>query len=100
MRLVYNTTFIIQEEIESEWIEFMKEHYISPLQENRVTIDILFSKVSIDQPDGKTYSLQLIFDSEDKMNLFVSQHLPHIEKKIITHYKNRYLCFSSQLYEL
>lgn len=62
--------------------------------------DIIFTKVSIDQPEGKTYSLQLVFNSEEQQNHFLDEWLPDIEKKIIQIFSNRYLCFSSILTEI
>ncbi len=100
MRTIFNTTFIINETIEKDWIAFMREHYISYLHLHKLTKDILFTKVSIDQPEGKTYSLQLVFDTFQAMEYFLKHHLSTIEEKLITHYKNNYLCFSSTLTEI
>ena len=95
MRIIYNTSFIIDEDIETAWIGFIRKNYISVLQTNRLCEDIIFTKVSIDQPEGKTYSLQLVFNSEEQQNHFLDEWLPDIEKKIIQIFSNRYLCFSS-----
>lgn len=82
------------------WIGFIRKNYISVLQTNRLCEDIIFTKVSIDQPEGKTYSLQLVFNSEEQQNHFLDEWLPDIEKKIIQIFSNRYLCFSSILTEI
>lgn len=100
MRTIFNTSFIIDENIEEEWISFIREHYIAFLKENQLCNDIIFTKVSIDQPEGKTYSLQVIFDSEQQQNHFIENWLPAIENKIIRNYHNRYICFSSTLTEI
>lgn len=100
MRIIYNTSFIIDEDIETAWIGFIRKNYISVLQTNRLCEDIIFTKVSIDQPEGKTYSLQLVFNSEEQQNHFLDVWLPDIEKKIIQIFSNRYLCFSSILTEI
>ena len=100
MRIIYNTSFIIDEDIETAWIGFIRKNYISVLQTNRLCEDIIFTKVSIDQPEGKTYSLQLVFNSEEQQNHFLDEWLPDIEKKIIQIFSNRYLCFSSILTEI
>ena len=99
MRIIYNTSFIIDEDIETAWIGFIRKNYISVLQTNRLCEDIIFTKVSIDQPEGKTYSLQLVFNSEEQQNHFLDEW-PDIEKKIIQIFSNRYLCFSSILTEI
>ena len=53
MRIIFNTTFIVNESIETEWISFIRKYYLAYLRQNRLTQDILFTKVSIDQPEGK-----------------------------------------------
>ena len=82
MRIIYNTSFIIHENIEQEWVAFMRKHYIAVLQENKLCRDIIFTKVSIDQPEGKTYSLQLVFNTEEEQEHFLFNLMPTIEVKI------------------
>ena len=100
MRIIYNTSFIIDEAIEEEWIAFIRRHYMQPLQENKLCEDIIFTKVSIDQAEGKTYSLQVVFSSEERQNYFLQTWLPTIEEQISKQFSNRYLYFSSVLTEL
>ena len=101
MRIIFNTTFIIEESIENEWITFMRENHINQMSDDRqLCNDIIFTKVSIDQPEGKTYSVQIIFDNEQQQNLFMENRLPAFENKLIEKFKNHYLCFSSVLTEI
>ena len=100
MRHIYNTTFIVEEKIEREWVAYMQEHYIRPVLSSEVPADTIFTKVSIDQPEGKTYSLQLVFSSEQALNRFLEHHLSPIEEALLSRYKNRYLCVSSTLTEI
>lgn len=100
MRIIYNTSFIINQEIEEEWIAFIREHYLSVVRQHGLCEDVIFTRVSIDQPEGKTYSLQLVFNDEARHNHFLDHWLPAIEEKIIRQYANRYVCFSSVLTEI
>lgn len=100
MRYIYNTTYLIDEKIETAWVEFVRANFIPFLEQQNPVKDILFTKVSIDQPEGKTYSLQLFFDTEKELNDFSQQYVPILEEKMISAYKNRYLCFSSMLKEI
>lgn len=100
MRIIYNTSFIIDEAIEQEWIAFMRQHYISRLRAENLCDDVIFTKVSIDQPEGKTYSVQIVFSNTQQQDYFLNRHLPAIEQEIITHYANHYVCFSSILTEI
>ncbi len=100
MRHIHNTSFIIDESIEKQWVDFMQAHYIDVLKNNNISQDVIFTKVSIDQPEGKTYSIQVVFDSKRQMEQFLENWLPEIEERLIESYRNRYLCFSSILTEL
>lgn len=100
MRHIHNTSFIIDESIEKQWVDFMQVNYINILKTNGISQDVIFTKVSIDQPEGKTYSIQVIFNEKQQMEHFLENWLPEIEKKLIENYCNRYYCFSSILTEL
>ncbi|MDR0983299.1 MAG: DUF4286 family protein [Culturomica sp.] len=100
MRTIHNTTFIVNPEIEDEWIKFVNKDYVSMLAQHNIVKDIIFSKVSIDQPEGNTYSLQIVFHDKDVPQQFYDELLPYFEGKLLQHYKDRYLCFSSLLHEL
>lgn len=100
MRIIHNTSFIINETIEKEWIAFIREYYLPVLNQNQLCDDIIFTKVSIDQPEGKTYSIQLVFHSEEQQNDFMMNWLPRIEDEILRQYANQYVCFSSVLTEI
>lgn len=100
MRHIHNTSFIIDESIEKQWVDFMQAHYIDVLKNNNISQDIIFTKVSIDQPEGKTYSVQVVFNEKQHLEDFLQNWLPEIEKQLIDNYQNRYFCFSSILTEL
>ena len=100
MRHIHNTSFITDESIEEQWVDFMQAHYINVLKDKNISRDVIFTKVSIDQPEGKTYSIQIVFDGKEQMEQVLENWLPEIEKKLIENYRNRYLCFSSILTEL
>lgn len=100
MRHIYNTTFIVGENIEREWVAYMQECYIRAVSSSGLPADVIFTKVSIDQPEGKTYSLQLVFASGQDLERFLEHRLAPAEEGLISRYKNRYLCFSSTLTEI
>ena len=37
MRIIFNTTFIVNESIETEWISFIRKYYLAYLRQNRLT---------------------------------------------------------------
>lgn len=100
MRVIFNTSFIVNENAESEFVHFMKNSCIVFFKEKEMCQDIIFTKVSIDQPDGKTYSLQLVFRTLDELNSFVEHHFSAMQEKLFDQFGNKYFFFSSNLVEL
>lgn len=100
MRIIFNTTYMVEEAVQQDWQEFMQRHYIPYLHRNKLADDVIFSRVSIDQPEGKTFSLQIVFQATEDLQHFLTKHLPFLEEKISEKYKNHYLCFSSTLTEI
>lgn len=100
MRVIFNTSFIVREDAETEFVHFMKNSCMVYFKEKELCQDIIFTKVSIDQPDGKTYSLQLVFRSQDELDSFVEKHFSTMQEKIFDKFGNKYFFFSSNLVEL
>lgn len=100
MRIIHNTSFIVDEAIEKEWVEFMRRNYLETLRRNGIGTDRIFTKVSVDQPEGKTYSLQIVFRTEKERQAYVNDQLPAAEAGLIRRYAARYVCFSSVLTEI
>lgn len=100
MRIIFNTTFIIPHVIEKEWVRFMFVNHVSDLKKNTELKDVIFSKVDIEQPEGETYSLQVVFDSEMAYERYLEHGNELFVQLLIKHYKDSYLCFSSTMREI
>jgi len=100
MRIIHNTTFIVEDSIEKEWVAYMQQHYLTPIRQGQCCDDVIFTRVSIDQAEGKNYSVQLVFSHEAQRQHFLNHTLPALETKMAEKYANRYLCFSSLLTEI
>ncbi|MDR1755979.1 MAG: DUF4286 family protein [Culturomica sp.] len=100
MRIVYNTTYVIEEAAEQEWIGFVRGEHLRQIRATGLTEDLLFTRVSTDQPEGSNYSLQLLFRGEENLRAFTERHLPSLRERMEALYGKHYLCFSSILTEL
>ncbi len=100
MRIVHNTTYVIDKAAEQEWIGFVRGEYLLQIRATGLTEDMLFTRISVDQPEGTNYSLQLVFRGEEKLRAFTEHHLPTLRERMHTLYGHRYLCFNSILTEL
>ena len=100
MRVIQNTSFIIGPSFEKEWFRFMKEEYIPVIEQLDLCEDIIFTRVSIDQPEGKTYSLQLVFPNQTALDRYASIYMEKTDAILIKKFSGKYLCFNSILSEV
>lgn len=100
MRVIQNTSFIIGPSFEKEWFRFMKEEYIPVIEQLDLCEDIIFTRVSIDQPEGKTYSLQLVFPNQTALDRYASIYMEKTDAILINKFSGKYLCFNSILSEV
>ena len=99
-RIIHNTTYIVNNNIEENCVKFVIKNYISPLKKYSECKDILFTKVSIDQPEGNTYSIQIVFENEKERSKFIEEVIIPLEDKLLAVYANQYLTFNSVLSEI
>lgn len=99
-RIIHNTTYIVNNNIEEDWVQFVIKNYITPLKKYNACKDVLFTKVSIDQAEGRTYSIQLVFEDEEVRKNFIEEVIFPLEKKLSTTYNDKYLTFDSVLSEI
>ncbi len=100
MRVIQNTSFIIGPGFEKEWFQFMKEEYIPLIDKLDLCEDLIFTRVSIDQPEGKTYSLQLVFPNRTALDRYSTLYMESIDAVLIKKFSGKYLCFNSILSEV
>ncbi|MBE6334008.1 MAG: DUF4286 family protein [Bacteroidales bacterium] len=100
MRVIQNTSFIIGPSFEKEWFRFIKEEYIPLIDQLDLCEDIIFTRVSIDQPEGKTYSLQLVFPNQTALDRYAAIYMDGIDATLIKKFSGKYLCFNSILREV
>ena len=99
-RIIHNTTYIVNNNIEKDWVQFIINNYIPPLKKYNECKDILFTKVSIDQAEGSTYSIQIVFEDEKVRKNFIEEVISPLEKKLSATYNDSYLTFDSVLSEI
>lgn len=78
----------------------MKEEYIPVIEQLDLCEDIIFTRVSIDQPEGKTYSLQLVFPNQTALDRYASIYMEKTDAILIKKFSGKYLCFNSILSEV
>ncbi len=100
MRFIYNTTFSLDENIAEEFIQVIREDYITYLQDTNLCSDILFTRVMVREEEGLSLSLQLIFPSAMEYTNFIEIYKDKLLYILINAFGENLLYFSTTLEEI
>ena len=100
MRLVYNTTFHVDDEIAAGLIKSIKEFYIPYVKAKGLCCDILFTRVIVHEEEGRSFSLQLVFPSEEDDAIFIDIYKDKLLGVLIELFGQNLLHFSTTLEEI
>ena len=100
MRYIYNTTFHVEDNIETSWINWMQYHHLPVIREKGLCSDILLTRIKAQEPQGKSFSLQLVFPTEKEYQIFLERHHEDLLKKLLDQFGRQVLYFSTLLEEV
>ncbi|WP_321300019.1 DUF4286 family protein [Marinifilum fragile] len=99
--LLYNTSYLLDQEIEGVFVEWMKTKFIPLLKETCTFSYNYFCKVMVAQEDGgMTYSLQLLFKTQEQLEKYINSFEPKIKAVFNARFQNQVITFSSLLQEV
>jgi hypothetical protein len=98
--IIYNTSYLIEDDMESAFCEWMKNKFIPLLKETQTFSTSYFCKVRVaSENDGLTYSLQLLFASKEQFEKYCNCFEARTNAIFSAKYQNRVMSFSSVLEE-
>ena len=100
MRTILNTTFNIDTCIEESWLFAMQCKYIPQIRDTLLCEDIVFTRMMVEEESGISFSLQLIFQDEERYALYVEKHYHPFLRAISNAFQNRMVYFSTTLKEI
>ena len=96
---IYNITFIVEEEIEKDWIEYMDRVILPELGKNVHQVDLL--KVTfeegVDNVKGTTFSVQFYCKDKEMINWVKNIGHQMLLQKLYRKFNNNWLAFASKL---
>jgi hypothetical protein len=99
--LLYNTSYLFDQELEGVFVEWMKTKFIPLLQETGTFSNNYFCKVMVAKEDGGlTYSLQLLFKTREQLEKYINSFEPRTKAVFNARFQNQVICFSSLLQEV
>ena len=98
--IIYSITFAIDDSIQAEWLEYMKEYYLKDIMEIGLFNDYRFSKTHPTAEVDTAYNIQLRCDSITHIEIFEKQHAPHFDGKMMEKYRGKFGSFKLTLEEI
>ncbi|MDQ2753136.1 MAG: DUF4286 family protein [Bacteroidota bacterium] len=94
--LIYNITLKIEWTIQSPWLQWMQQVYITAIMDTGCfTRYQLVRLVEIEEEEGPTYALQLYAANREHYNNYIENHLLHFEAKSYEKWGGDVLLFST-----
>lgn len=100
--IIYNVTVNIDEDIEQDWISWMKESHIPEVMSTGFFTDYKMMRMLSNAADetGKTYAVQYLLDDMGKLETYLEREAPRLQKQSIIRYGTKLAAFRSVLEEV
>lgn len=100
--VLYNVTVNIDEDVEQDWVEWMKSTHIPMIMETEYFKEYRMMKMLSESPDetGKTYAVQYIAESLDQLETYLQKEAPKLQKQSIIRYGTKMAAFRTVLEEV
>lgn len=93
--IIYNVTINVEDEIQHDWLDWMKETHIPEVMQTGMFVDFSFSKLLSRQEDetGTTYVIQYLAPTMDHYEKYITEFAPSLQQKVIQKYGNKFIAF-------
>jgi len=100
--VLYNVTINIDEDVENDWIDWMKNEHIPEVMDTGYFKEYRMLKMLTESPDetGKTYAIQYMAESLDEIETYLDKEAPKLQKQGIIRYGTKMAAFRSVLEEV
>lgn len=94
--ITYNVTIKIADEIERDWLQWMKTEHISQVLGTSMFDSATFYELlePVDE-DGKTYVVQYVTDSESRYQQYIDEFAPKLRDDGYRKFGDRFIAFRS-----
>lgn len=95
--LIYAITTHVENEIESQWVDWMRETFIPLMFATGKFREATFTKVIGASENGNSYSVQYLTSNRATLQTFLSEDAPRLETESQRLFGNKALSFSTEL---
>lgn len=91
--ILYNQTIIIDEDIQKEWLVWMRETHIPQVMSTNSFVSHRMLKVLNSPNEGITYCMQYIADNLEKYEDYAEKFAPQLQPELAQKFENKYVAF-------
>lgn len=97
--IIYNVTINVEDQIHSDWLNWMKEVHIPDVMNTGCFIDNKICKVLSVQQDeqGHTYAIQYTCENEIQLNKYQEEFASKLQKEHLDKYNGKFVAFRTIL---
>ncbi len=98
MRYIYNITTNIAEDVEQEWLSWMREVHIPAMLATGKFIKVTLIQVATtEEMGGVTYASQYLCESADKLKDFYREDAPKLSGEVMRVFADKVVVFGTEL---
>lgn len=99
--LLYNVTVGVDQDIEQEWLQYMKEKHIQAVLDTGLFVESKIYKVLHDQEDGTiSYSIQYFARSIEDVQQYLEVFAPVLIEEHRKKFEHKHVAFRTLLQEI
>ncbi|MBT4775287.1 MAG: DUF4286 family protein [Crocinitomicaceae bacterium] len=95
--IVYSVTVKVNQEIEENWLRWMKEVHIPDVMATGFFLEKRWSKVIGETDGGTSYNVQYLCASMKDLHDYQVHHAPALQKEHSDRYKDNFVAFRTLL---
>ncbi|MEQ9423790.1 MAG: DUF4286 family protein [Cyclobacteriaceae bacterium] len=96
--ILYNVTVNIEADVESEWMDWMKNSHIPKVMATGQFLDYkIFKLLNEEEGGGTTYSIQYFAKSLNELNHYFAEFAPALVQEHLDKYKDKHVAFRTVL---
>lgn len=97
MKVLYNVTVNIDEDVHDEWLTWMKEVHIPDVMNTGFFLENRILRILAESEGGVSYAIQYLCHSLKDLEEYQEKHAPRLQKEHTDRYEGKFVAFRTLL---
>lgn len=96
-KIIYNVTINIEDDIQQEWLAWMKGEHIPEVMKTGCFLENKICRVLVNEESGTTYSVQYTCNSMEEYKKYLLNHSINLQQNHTDRYAGKFVAFRTLL---